>query len=150
MDVYSDAGGMRERCHDSSRTALFHCPRLPTTQRAPRLSVRRLPPGTDLCHFISATSRGAAPSRPPSMFRFALRQLRQPRAFSTSSLLRAAQQQVPRAPQLEDAPIIQFVKRKVDERDRLQAEVKVLVDDNEDCALTSDIDISGCLVRRRH
>ncbi|KAI0773842.1 peptide chain release factor 1 [Fomes fomentarius] len=70
------------------------------------------------------------------MFRPALRQVRLSRPFTTSRPT-FAQAQVRRqptnAPQADDAPIIQYVKRRIEERRRLQSEI------SEDALLDEDI-----------
>lgn len=64
------------------------------------------------------------------MFRPALRQLRLARTFTTSRIV-LAQAQAKRhtnpAASTEDAPIIQHVKRIIEERKRLQSEVRTVV-----------------------
>lgn len=61
-----------------------------------------------------------------SMFRPFVRQIRLARAFTTSRISYAqaqSQRQAPRALKVEDAPIVQYVKRRIEERQRLQSEV---------------------------
>ena len=59
------------------------------------------------------------------MFRPALPQLRLSRAFTTSWALGVqAQRQATQTPKVEDAPIVQYVRRKIEERQKLQSEVR--------------------------
>ncbi|TBU32154.1 peptide chain release factor 1, partial [Dichomitus squalens] len=65
------------------------------------------------------------------MFRPALRQLRLSRNIATSRAVRAQAQTTP-APQSPDAPIVQYVRRKIEERQKLQAELSAEVLSDED------------------
>ncbi|PIL36735.1 hypothetical protein GSI_00424 [Ganoderma sinense ZZ0214-1] len=58
------------------------------------------------------------------MLRPVLRQLRLSRSFATSRAVRAqAQRQTIHSPKIEDTPIVQFVRRKIEERRKLQSEL---------------------------
>ena len=60
-----------------------------------------------------------------SMLSPALRQLRLSRTFATSGVIRAqAQRQATHTPKAEDAPIVHYVRRKIEERQKLQSEVR--------------------------
>ncbi len=59
------------------------------------------------------------------MLRPALRQLRLSRTFATSRAVRAQAQC--QTPKVEDAPIVQYVRRRIEERQKLQSEVRQCV-----------------------
>ena len=60
-----------------------------------------------------------------SMLRPTLRQLRLSRTFATGRVIRAqAQRQATHTPKAEDAPIVHYVRRKIEERQKLHSEVR--------------------------